>query len=305
MDVKGYYGILGVPPNATPKEIKYAYRALAIRYHPDKNKSQYASEMMKKINEAYGVLSDKEERIKYDRLKIENIVNQTSSTGDWQEGYNKNNQKQDEDDENKWLFDVLMKAFRYASVKSTEIEKKKVSIKWQMLFSLIPVVNLWAFYRIGRTFMSLAVMIPIFAGSITIMILVGPANPYIGYISMSLNGIALLFLMFKWSSEWNRHYAQYGYGSPIDYVDIRWQLFCSVIPFVNISAFARIEAFCKSVAVAIPTYIMIGFLHTLFSNWLNHSQDNASFLLSIGLTSPIFVFFMRKWGKEWNRQNQF
>jgi curved DNA-binding protein len=51
--LKDYYAILGVPRNATPEEIKEAYRRLAKEYHPDKNPSPEAEEMFKLINEAY------------------------------------------------------------------------------------------------------------------------------------------------------------------------------------------------------------------------------------------------------------
>ena len=63
---KDYYEILGVPRNATLDEIKKAYRELALKYHPDRNKSKEAEEKFKEINEAYAVLSDPEKRKQYD-----------------------------------------------------------------------------------------------------------------------------------------------------------------------------------------------------------------------------------------------
>ncbi len=65
---KDYYAILGVPRNATEKEIKAAYRKLARQYHPDVNPGdKHAEEKFKEINEAYQVLSDPEKRAAYDR----------------------------------------------------------------------------------------------------------------------------------------------------------------------------------------------------------------------------------------------
>ncbi|MEJ5251356.1 MAG: DnaJ domain-containing protein [Chthonomonadetes bacterium] len=65
---KDYYAILGVPRNATEKEIKQAYRRLARKYHPDVNPGdKSAEEKFKEISEAYEVLSDPEKRAKYDQ----------------------------------------------------------------------------------------------------------------------------------------------------------------------------------------------------------------------------------------------
>ncbi len=64
---KDYYEILGVDRNATPEEIKKAYRKLVKQYHPDLNKNNpEAAKKMAEINEAYEVLSDPEKRKRYD-----------------------------------------------------------------------------------------------------------------------------------------------------------------------------------------------------------------------------------------------
>ena len=69
MDYKDYYKILGVDKNASADEIKKAYRKLAVKYHPDKNRdNKAAEEKFKAANEAHEVLSDPEKRKKYDQL---------------------------------------------------------------------------------------------------------------------------------------------------------------------------------------------------------------------------------------------
>ncbi|MCJ7670368.1 MAG: molecular chaperone DnaJ [Dehalococcoidia bacterium] len=62
-----YYGVLGVPRNASDAEIKKAFRKLAFQYHPDRNREPGAEGKFKEINEAHQVLSDPEKRNKYDR----------------------------------------------------------------------------------------------------------------------------------------------------------------------------------------------------------------------------------------------
>jgi curved DNA-binding protein len=62
-----YYKILGVDKNASEKDIKKAYRKMAMKYHPDRTQGdKSAEEMFKRISEAYAVLSDKEKREQYD-----------------------------------------------------------------------------------------------------------------------------------------------------------------------------------------------------------------------------------------------
>lgn len=63
---RDYYEVLNVDRNATIDEIKKAYRQLALKYHPDRNKSPDAEEKFKEISEAYAVLSDPEKRRAYD-----------------------------------------------------------------------------------------------------------------------------------------------------------------------------------------------------------------------------------------------
>jgi molecular chaperone DnaJ len=65
-----FYKVLGVPDTATADEIKKAYRKLAKQYHPDANPNDAkAAERFKEISEAHTVLSDEEQKAKYDRMR--------------------------------------------------------------------------------------------------------------------------------------------------------------------------------------------------------------------------------------------
>jgi DnaJ homolog subfamily B member 4 len=60
-----YYDILGVSQDAGDMEIKKAYRALSLKYHPDRNDTEEAKEKIQEINQAYEILSDKNKRNQY------------------------------------------------------------------------------------------------------------------------------------------------------------------------------------------------------------------------------------------------
>ena len=75
-DYKDYYKVMGVNRDATPKDIKTAYRRLARKYHPDLNKEPAAESQFKELGEAYEVLKDPEKRKIYDQYGSEQQYNQ-------------------------------------------------------------------------------------------------------------------------------------------------------------------------------------------------------------------------------------
>lgn len=70
MEFKDYYQIMGVSREASPEEIKKAYRKLARKYHPDVSKEPGAEAKFKEIGEAYEVLKDAKKRASYDQLAV-------------------------------------------------------------------------------------------------------------------------------------------------------------------------------------------------------------------------------------------
>ena len=80
---RDYYEVLGVSPSATEQELKTSYRRLAHQYHPDKNQSDpEAEERFKEAAEAYAVLSNSEQRQRYDRFGHAG-VSSSAASGAW------------------------------------------------------------------------------------------------------------------------------------------------------------------------------------------------------------------------------
>lgn len=66
--VRNHYLLLGIPPDASQRQIKVVYRNLAKRFHPDRNKgSEAAAELFRQVNDAYRVISDPKRRARYDQ----------------------------------------------------------------------------------------------------------------------------------------------------------------------------------------------------------------------------------------------
>ncbi|CAB4054713.1 DnaJ homolog subfamily B member 12,DnaJ homolog subfamily B member 1,DnaJ homolog subfamily B member 4,DnaJ protein homolog 1,DnaJ homolog subfamily B member 5,DnaJ homolog subfamily B member 13 [Lepeophtheirus salmonis] len=81
MTSKDYYQVLGVPRGSSDEELKKAYRRLAMKFHPDKNKSPGAEERFKEIGEAYEVLSNPEKRRIYDQYGEDGVKSNSGYQG--------------------------------------------------------------------------------------------------------------------------------------------------------------------------------------------------------------------------------
>jgi curved DNA-binding protein CbpA len=102
LDSKGYYAILEVSEHANYQDIKRAYRRLARKYHPDRNNSSFAEDMIKKINASFEVLSDKEKRRQYDLTDFNTIFYKEDEVVDNNNNYTRDQaQNYDGDDENR------------------------------------------------------------------------------------------------------------------------------------------------------------------------------------------------------------
>ena len=85
MSKRDYYEILGVSKDTDEKEIKKAYRRVAMKYHPDRNPdAPDADEKFKEASEAYEVLSDSEKRAAYDQFGHAGVDPQMGAAGGFQ-----------------------------------------------------------------------------------------------------------------------------------------------------------------------------------------------------------------------------
>src|SRR4030095_8891526 len=84
MSKRDYYEVLGVSRTASDQELKTAYRRLAVKYHPDKNPNDAAAEeSFKEAAEAYSVLSNAEQRKRYDRFGHAGVSSSAAGAGSW------------------------------------------------------------------------------------------------------------------------------------------------------------------------------------------------------------------------------
>ena len=87
MDKQDYYELLDVPRDASDRDIKKAYRRLAMKYHPDRNPDDKDAELkFKEINEAYEVLSDAQKKAAYDQFGHAGVNGQGGMGGGGFEG---------------------------------------------------------------------------------------------------------------------------------------------------------------------------------------------------------------------------
>lgn len=131
--MKDYYKILGVAKEASKDEIKKAFRNLAKKYHPDKNKDdESAIKKFQDVSEAYEVLSDEKSKEEYDK-KLESMNSKSNNfRPNGPNGFNKNNNNEKKTTVNKDKFENLnsyFEGFFGFKAGSNEVNKDKLNKK--------------------------------------------------------------------------------------------------------------------------------------------------------------------------------
>jgi DnaJ-class molecular chaperone len=148
--ISNHYQNLGISPTASKDEIKKAYRQLALKFHPDRNKSPDAHEKFIEINEAYLILFDDEARVKYDReykyyYGQKAKTEQTSSTNqekahqerEYKHTYSSKKEPQFEDEDlNQWTRNAREQAESFAEMAFDEFSKLVVGMVKETGFQL-------------------------------------------------------------------------------------------------------------------------------------------------------------------------
>jgi hypothetical protein len=260
--------------------------------------------MMKKINEAYEILSDEQKRFDYDNGKYAVKY----SIKDAYEKYSTGSDNVKDQNFNK-SYSYYYNNNTYYNFNNDGKQKGysnyTVSVWWQMLFSLIPLINFWAFFRVQRLEMAICSILPILIG-IIVLITIMPGYHFFPLryedrfnLFLMLSGGALVFFARRWSIKWNEQIknGQIPYGDNIDKnVKLITQLMLSIIPFVNFAAFTRIYHFQKSLVIGIPTYISM----MLVAHVITQNNPSIFYPVFLTLTSPVFLVFMYRWTKRFN-----
>lgn len=148
--IPNHYQTLGISLNASKDEIKKAYRQLALKFHPDRNKSPDAHEKFIEINEAYLILFDDEARVKYDReykyyYGQKTKTEQSSSTNqekahqerEHKHTYSSKQEPQFEDEDlNQWTRNAREQAESFAKMAFDEFSKLVVGMVKETGFQL-------------------------------------------------------------------------------------------------------------------------------------------------------------------------
>jgi len=145
--MKNYYKILGVEKEVSKLDIKKAYRKLAFKYHPDKNKNADATEKFREITEAYEVLIDPQKRAQYDRIYQSYFEQKNENIQEEKTEYNKKDSCYKE-----WEEYGYQKAQEYSSISFNEF-KKKILKEFSIGLGYIP--NLIAMLITGSLAISL------------------------------------------------------------------------------------------------------------------------------------------------------
>ena len=201
--IPNHYKKLEIEPTATKDEIKKAYRRLALKYHPDKNKSPDAHEKFIAINEAYLLLYDIEARTKYDaEYKIHFKRDRVENHRENECSYHKEEEKEpsdtrknqfDDADLNDWSKKAQKQGAEYAHMAFDDFSKMVIGFVKETGFQL------------GNTILLFLGLVFIMGGCGNLIIGLSTngetGNPVFGILMLPIG----IFLWIATNKNWDKH----------------------------------------------------------------------------------------------------
>lgn len=157
--LKDYYKILNTPRYSSAEEVKFAYRTMSMKWHPDKNPNANVTTIMQDINEAYAILKDPIKRERYNKeydiffaqsTSMSFTQSETEYSEEYEYDYNIKDEELKDDIANarqyaKDLVDEFLKSFKEASkaaVKSAAKQSFQYAIAWIIAGFILAVLGI-------------------------------------------------------------------------------------------------------------------------------------------------------------------
>lgn len=141
--MKNYYKILGIGMEASQMDVKKAFRKLALKYHPDRNKEANAAQKFIEVTEGYEVLRDQVKRAEYDKIYRAYFLRTEQDRGNFEQEQEKQTEYKYSEYYQEWEYFGRQKAQEYSSIPFEEFARrllKEVSIGASYIPNLIAIL---------------------------------------------------------------------------------------------------------------------------------------------------------------------
>jgi len=201
---------------------------------------------------------------------------------------------------------IMIGGIKFVNEKDREqkclVEKKPVSLVWQVIGSAFPGFDLFVMYRIKKLRLGSLVYASQFViwGASYLSDVSAVTDTNIGL----LVGIGYAVVVYVWSKKWNKQFPENSVNEELkmrktlmvkrEPVNINWQIVFAIIPYVQFYAAYRVEKF----RLFFLLWVVIGVSIAVFNFFAGERIPYMSYAVGI----PIYFVLIRKWSKEWNEQ---